>query len=192
MLTALFVFLTALLDPCAERMTPAEAAAAIRSEVEALGGSPIYADYLIAVARRESSLRPWVRHKLAKDVNASRRAWRRLRHKHRAAGNPWADDAERWGTFGLFGMNANIHAPRLGPKTDPRELCRPAVSVRAYTLAARAALRKMRARGCVDQPRLGDVHRAVQGGRACPRAGEGLRGPLAYAVVTAEDFGRVP
>lgn len=179
-------------DPCAERPTPRATELAIRSEVASLGGSSVVADYLVAVARRESSLRPWVVHRLPKDVEASAKAWRRLRHLHRARGNPWADMAERWPTIGLFGLNSNYHAWRLGLRVDPRTLCRPSESVRAYFHAARSVLRKMVGRKCVDKPRLGDVHRAVQGGRVCPRAGEDLRGPLARVFVSAADFGSVP
>lgn len=96
---------------------------------------------------------------------------------------------DRWTTIGLFGLNSNYYAPRLGARTDPRELCRASSSVRAYVYAARAVLKKMRR--CVSLVRMGDIHRAVQGGRVCPRRGEDLRGPLAWEVVTAADFGTV-
>lgn len=164
----------------------AEARAAVRAEiaeaVDGIGGSAAFARYLTVVAARESSLRPGVIHVLEEDQDASSAAYLRLRGAHRRAGNPFANRPEVWLTYGLFGLNSNYHARRVHPRADPRALCRVNVSVAAYARAAQDALRRMPRRCGIDAPTWADVHRAVQGGKLCPRAGGRTRLPLDLAV----------
>jgi vitamin B12 transporter len=60
--------------PRTTRAAQLEVGAAIRREVERIGGSPMFARYLIHVAARESSLRPGVIHR--KDAELARAAFR--------------------------------------------------------------------------------------------------------------------
>lgn len=169
--------------------------AAVRAEiagaVEAIGGSPTFTRYLTAVAARESSLRPGVVHQLDGDAQASAAAYRRLRGAHARAGNPFADRPELWLTYGLFGMNSNYHARRLHPRADPRTLCKTTVAVATYALAVQDVLPRLRRRCGLAAPTWGDVHRAVQGGKLCPRGDGRSRLPAAIAAtrVVLSDVG---
>jgi hypothetical protein len=148
----------------------------------------MFARYLIHVAARESSLRPGVIHR--KDADLSRAAYRRLRGRHRAVGNPWAGHSEVWLTYGLFGMNSNYYGLELDPKADPRRLCEVTYAVQVYAAAARRRLPRIRRCG-VAVPRWGDIHRAIQGGSVCPDGGvERIPVWLAAEPVRPEDFGR--
>jgi len=173
--------------PKTTRARQLEVGAQIRREVERLGGSPMFARYLIHVAARESSLRPGVIHR--KDAELSSAAYRRLRGRHRAAGNPWANQPEVWLTYGLFGMNSNYYGREVNPKADPRLLCDLTYAVQTYAAAARSRLARIR--GCgVKIPRWGDIHRAIQGGSVCPDGGvERIPAWLAAEPVQASDFG---
>ena len=175
--------------PQTTRAAQLEVGAAIRREVEKIGGSPTFARYLIHVAARESSLRPGVIHR--KDADLARAAYQRLRGRHRAAGNPWADQREVWLGYGLFGMNSNYWAGEVDPRADPRRLCGLTYAVQTYAAAARSRLGRIR--GCgVATPRWGDIHRAVQGGSVCPDGGtERIPAWLAAEPVHARDLGLV-
>lgn len=156
--------------------------AEIRSVVAELGGSLSLAAYLIAVAARESSLRPGVIH--VGDSRHAAAAYRRLRPRHIASGHPFAHRPEVWLSYGLFGMNSNYHADELA---DPRQLCTTRGAVTAYVTASRSALRRMRR--CVASPTFADVHRAMQRGRLCPDGRrERLPRILAATPITAGDL----
>mgnify|MGYP000087068736 FL=1 len=175
--------------PTTTRAAQLEVGAAIRREVERLGGSPMFARYLIHVAARESSLRPGVIHR--KDAELAAAAYRRLRGRHRAAGNPWANRPEAWLSYGLFGMNSNYWAGEVDPKADPRRLCELTYAVQTYAAAARSRLPRIRSCG-VAVPRWGDIHRAIQGGSVCPDGGaERIPAWLAAEPVRPGDLGAV-
>lgn len=185
--------------PCSHRpdqpgplTTFAEQAAveqAIRAKVEQLGGSPVFARYLIAVATRESSLRPGVIH--VGDTADAAAAYKHTHKAHHRARNPYADRPELWLSYGLFGMNSNYYARVLHPFADPRMLCDLDFAVETYAVAAGRAMRKMS--GCVELVLWSDIHRAIQGGDICPD-GRRQRLPtrLARLPVTRADLGLLP
>ena len=173
--------------PVPSAASAAEVQAEIRAAVDAIGGSPTFARYLTFVAARESSLRPGVIHVLDNDRAASAAAYRRLRTSHRRAGNPYANRAELWLTYGLFGMNSNYRRAEL-PDGDPRSLCDLEISVEVYARATRGVLRRMRR--CVRTPTWADVHRAMQRGDLCPDGRrENLPAAIAHAPASVLDVG---
>lgn len=201
MLAALFALLTASshgYEPCAhapgqppppvELASQEQARADIEAAVADIGGSPAFARYLVAVATRESSLRPGVIH--TRDADASAAAYRHRRKAHRAAGNPHADRPELWLTYGLFGLNSNYYSRALHPHADPRQLCSTRVSVATYARAAQGVLRRLRSTCRITSPTWGDIHRAIQGGDLCPDGGrERIPAALATARVRLSDVG---
>lgn len=206
MLALLLAALTALqarpYSPCAHApgepgppIPDAAGRAAVRAEIAAavdkLDGSPAFARYLTVVAARESSFRPGVIHQLDEDRDGSAAAYRRMRPVYLRTGNPYADHPEAWLTYGLFGQNSNNHAWRVHPRANPRSLCKITVAVAAYALAVQDILPRMRRRCGIESPTWGDVHRAVQGGKLCPRPGRRSRLPaeLAVAPVRLADVG---
>jgi hypothetical protein len=174
--------------PVATRESQAAARAEIEDAVFEIGGSPAFAQYLIAVATRESSLRPGVIH--VRDAASSSRAYRHKRKAHRAAGNPFADQPALWLTYGLFGLNSNYYARVLHPHADPRRLCSVRVSVATYARAAQGVLRRL-PRACgITRPTWADIHRAIQGGDLCPDGGhERIPGSIAAGRVRLSDLG---
>ena len=172
--------------PTTTRAAQLEVGAAIRREVERLGGSPMFARYLIHVAARESSLRPGVIHR--KDAQFAAAAYRRLRGRHVAAGNPYARQPAIWLSYGLFGMNSNYWAGEVDPSADPRKLCTLTHAVQTYVSAARSRLPRIRK--CVAVPRWADLHRAIQGGSICPDGGtEAIPAWLAATPIRPGDLG---
>lgn len=160
--------------------------AEIAEAVDGIGGSPTFARYLTVVAARESSLRPGVIHQLGPDRDASATAYRRMRPVYVRSGNPWADHPEVWLTYGLFGQNSNNFVTRLHPRANPRALCKVNVAVAAYALAVQDVIPRMRRRCGIESPTWGDVHRAVQGGKLCPRPGRRSRLPAQLAAAPAQ------
>ena len=164
----------------------------VRSEIRAvvveLGGSEAFSRYLIAVATRESSLRPGVIH--VGDADAYTAAYKHKRRAHERAGNPFADRPELWLSYGLFGLNSNYYTRVLHPHADPRQLCSVRVSIATYALAAQGVLRRL-PRACgIRRPTWADVHRAIQGGDLCPDGGrERIPGAIAAARVRLADVG---
>ena len=174
--------------PVATRESQAAARAEIEDAVFDLGGSPAFALYLIAVATRESSLRPGVIH--TRDAAASSAAYRHRRKAHRKAGNPFADQPELWLTYGLFGLNSNYYARALHPHADPRTLCSTRVSVATYARAAAGVLHRLKPACGVTRPTWADVHRAIQGGDLCPDSGrERIPSSIAAGRVRLSDLG---
>lgn len=121
---------------------------------------------LSLVALRESTLRPWKRHRLNGDVRANREGWLRyadrygheqrvakVRGKDRLAGvrftkdgNPHYRERERWETgLGLYGMNAAGWTGEWSVDAPPEVLCRDVEASEAYLRRARRALRKLNA-----------------------------------------------
>lgn len=174
--------------PARSADTQAQTRAEIQAAVSELGGSPAFSRYLIAVATRESSLRPGIIH--TRDADASAAAYQHRRRHLIAAGNPHARRPELWLTYGLFGLNSNYYATVLHPHADPRQLCSVRVSIATYAKAGQGVLRRMRSRCGIDRPTWADIHRAIQGGDLCPDGGrERIPSSIAAARVRASDLG---
>lgn len=137
----------------------------IRAVVDATGGSDDFADVLVLVAQRESSLQPGLVHRLPADTKGSTAAFRHTRGLYE--GNPFAADAERWQTYGLFGMNSNYFTPVWDKTGDPMALCDAVVDVLVYQRAAGRALAKLSKSGACE-PTWANIHAAVSSGKLCP------------------------
>lgn len=187
LLLALAGLLRSPCDPPDAPMPTAQQAAAVRDEIRGvvaeLGGSPRFADYLVAVAGRESKMRPGIVH--TGDAAFAAAAYRRLRAQHVAQGHPFALRPEFWLSYGLFGQNSNYH----GHLRDPRQLCTVRGAVSSYQRSAKSVIRRMRRR-CVARPTWADLHRAVQGGDLCPDGGrERIPARLAERPLEPGDIG---
>jgi len=139
------------------------------------------------VAMRESSMQQGLVHRLSPDLQGSYAAWRKMQTTYE--GNPYADDPEKWQTYGLFGMNSNYFTLLWDKAADPRVLCDAVVDVLVYR---RAAVRMIKKAGgnivCKDdhgQPfdyttrtTWETVHRAVSGGKLCPSKHEATAATL--------------
>jgi hypothetical protein len=114
-------------------------------------------------AERESSYRPFKRHRMGADVRGAMAAWVRAAPRYgwevswdrpvdrrldqaklqaiEADPNPTYADHERWVTsgLGLYGLNPALHLWRWSPKAQPEELCDPVVATEiARRLACKA------------------------------------------------------
>jgi len=194
-------------DPCSHaldaprpRLSRAEqirTARLIRAVVDETGGSDVFADVLVLVAKRESSLQPGLVHRLPADTRGSAAAWRHTRGLYE--GNPFAADAERWQTYGLFGMNSNYFTQVWGRMADPRVLCDAVVDVLVYQRAAQRIAAKLRRTGACA-PTWANVHAGVSGGKLCPpearladfRRRAARAGVDPEQIVTPADLGRSP
>lgn len=99
------------------------------------------------------------------DTRGSAAAFRHTRGLYE--GNPFADDAERWQTYGLFGMNSNYFTQVWDKAADPRVLCDAVVDVLVYQRAAGRILAKLSKTGACA-PTWENIHAAVSGGKLCP------------------------
>ena len=119
-------------------------------------------EFLSLVAVRESTWRPYKRHRLNADVVAARGARERRRRVYRE--NLHFGQSERWASaLGLYGQNPAIFVDAWHRSAPPEVLCREVESTAAYLERARRAVRGFRRRGL--SPTLCDVHRAVSGGK---------------------------
>lgn len=145
------------------------------------------ADVLAAVGMRESTLRPWKAHRLNGDVRAARAVHARRTAELQRAGNCHAGDADRWGTLGLYGMNAALWIDEVDATAPPEILCRVPDATIAYVRRLQRAQRKI-ANG-IDcdgdgkrervQASWARLHDAASGGDLCGRSnGRSLRGVL--------------
>lgn len=183
--------------PAFSRAEQVRTARLIRAVVDATGGSDTFADVLVLVAQRESSLQPGLVHRLPADTQGSAAAWRHTRGLYE--GNPFAGDAERWQTYGLFGMNSNYFTQVWDKAADPRILCDAVVDVLVYQRAAQRVLAKM-ARTGTCAPTWANIHAAVSGGKMCPpparladfRRRAARAGIDPEHVATPADIGRGP
>lgn len=188
------------LDTPRPRLTLAEQAETkrvIRAAVAGIGGSKDFAAFLLLVASRESSLQRGLVHRLQPDIEGSAAAWRHTRGLYE--GNPFAADAERWQTFGLFGMNSNYFTAVWDRQADPMVLCDAVVDVLVYQRSAARVAAKLRRTGQC-RPTWANIHAAVSGGKMCPPAAK--LGPFRRRAaragfdpdreVTAADLGRGP
>ena len=178
----------------------AESRRVIRAGVELVGGSDDLRRLMLLVAERESSLQAGVVHRLPQDVAAAGAAWAQARSYHEAADNPHAGDAERWQTYGLFGLNSAYYLRVWDPAADPRLLCDAAVSVLTYRRAAERLWRKLSRAAC----RKGQVvtwavlHTAIARGKLCAEPSADFRrralrrGLDPDGRVTDADLGRDP
>jgi len=188
------------LDTARPRVTVAEQAETvriIRGAVAELGGSKDFAAFLVLVAARESSLQRGLVHRLPQDLMGSAAAWRHTRALYE--GNPWQGDAERWQTYGLFGMNSNYFTQVWDTQADPLVLCDAVIDVLVYQRAAARVAAKLRRSGACA-PSWANIHAAVSGGKLCPPPAmqDRFRRRAARAgidpdrEVTAADLGRGP
>lgn len=165
--------------PRLTREHQAETAAIIRAVVSETGGSADFADLLVLVAARESSLQRGLVHRLPADIEANARAWRRLSPLYKDS--PAVSDPALWQGYGLFGMNSPIYLQVWSRTADPRALCDAVVDVLVYRTAAERVLKK--AGKAIDCPggrhvlrgTWLEVHGAVSGGTLCPRPAADLR-----------------
>ena len=160
------------------------------------------ADFLWLVYYRETTGRPWKRHKLSPDLHANQLSWSRDRMARRYGwkvetskrgnvegftriahdANEHYTQEHRWRAgLGPYGMNAAGWTATWDPHAPPEILCREVESTEAYLRRARQVWRKLKGGvdcnrdGDVDyqrEPTLGLIHRGASGGRICPRGGE--------------------
>lgn len=170
-------------------------------------------DYLVTLAMRETSLRPYKVHRLSEDVAANKLAW--SRYSDRYAGNPAAGDARRWSVGrGYFGQNAAGWLWRWDVLAPPETLCGEVESVLVHLRAARERWDRLDAGVTCDgdehhgtsrsgEPSWYDVSLVNSGSEVCP-ATEGRplavregfesrargQGLAPYGTVTREMLGR--
>lgn len=148
-------------------------------------------------AQKESSMRPWARHRLNPDREANRLGWHRhaARYGHRteggqvvfdAGGNVHYRERDRWSTgLGYFGANAALHTATWDPAAPPEVLCLEVPATETWLRRARRARakiasgidcdgdgeREFHGTACgADQcePSWYDIHNAVAAGKLCP------------------------
>lgn len=137
------------------------------------------AEVLVAVALRESTLRPWKAHRLNGDVRAARAVRSRRQAALERAGNGYMGNADRWGTLGLYGMNAALWIDEVDVTAPPEVLCRIPDATVAYVRRMQRAARKIA--GGLDcdrdgvrervRPTWARLHDAASGGDLCGRSG---------------------
>jgi len=159
--------------------------------------------FLLIPYDRETTRRPWKRHRLDADLRANRTAWFNQADKYgwriltdksgettdfelaQNWGSPYYGERHRW-HFGLgpFGQNAALYVRYWDVKAPPEILCREVESVEAYLRNARRIVRNLkngiRCNGEYYEdksPTWTVVHRAASSGKICP-ATEG-QGPKA-------------
>jgi hypothetical protein len=132
------------------------------------------------LALRESTWRPWKRHRLSVDLDAARAAWEL--HRDTYASNPAVADPDRWTSVGLLGQNPAIWLRHWDTDAPPEVLCGEVEGPEVFRRVAIEAVRKIAdgvqcdgetftgtAKG--GGPSWYDVSR-VNSGRLCPGSGE--------------------
>ncbi len=162
-----------------------------RCEKAAARGDKLLA-FLWVGYMRETTARPWKRHRLDADVKASRTAWFKMADRYgwtietaqgevasMTAGpgaNPYYGQRYRW-HFGLgpIGQNAPLWVHNWDPQAPPEILCREVEPFEAYLRRARDALTTLRHGIRCDgeyyedkSPTWEVLHRAVNLGSVCP------------------------
>jgi hypothetical protein len=150
---------------------------------------------LVLVATRESTLRPWKRHRLSPDIKANNSSWFQQAKRYGwtvvldyAGGirtmdssrdaNPYYANRHRWMGLGLYGQNASINVAVLDRLAPPEVLCRTDLATETYLRQLRNAWLKLEAGvTCEGKPFHGsspdgraawiDAHRAASTGRIC-------------------------
>ena len=93
-------------------------------------------DYLTVMVDRETSRRPWKRHRLDVDTEAAAKAWKQ--HAIRYEDSPAADEPWRWATgLGYFGQNPALWLWRWDDSAEPETLCGEVESVLVHLRGAR-------------------------------------------------------
>ena len=148
----------------------------IRKTCDAMGvGEEDCKYFLDIISIRESHYRPWVRHKLAKDVAAGLRSYIRRSHRYgwmatwdrkarRAEDvsqivlsprgdkqNPYFKDASRWMFgLGLGGLNISYHLEKFDNMAPPEILCDPVINTMIQITIARIAVVKYQAQNFAE------------------------------------------
>lgn len=123
------------------------------------------ASFLAMVAQRETTKRPWKRHRLDGDIAGAVEAWantaavyghrpifkeakgrKKLDHvRFEPDGNRHYAEQERWAFgLGLYGANAALNVRNWDPMAPPEVLCREVEATESYLRAARTGWRKLR------------------------------------------------
>lgn len=172
--------------------------------------------YLLTLARRESSMRPYAVHRLGEDREASYKSWRR--NAHRYVDSPAHDEPWRWQSYGYFGQNSAYALAEWDATDVPERLCGEVESVLVHLRVARARLRRLEQgvtcngkahRGTADDgsgedaPSWYDISLANSGSDPCPgtsghrlrvrrsfERGAESRGLDPYGRVTSSMLGR--
>lgn len=112
--------------------------------------------FLRIVALRESTWRPWKRHRLNPDIVAAKTAWSRRSRKYgwildegkarRRVHDPNEHflKRHRWMGLGLYGQNAALWVTGWDAHAPPEILCREPESTETYLRRARSVWRKIR------------------------------------------------
>jgi len=132
------------------------------------------------VAQRETTMRPWKRHRLNGDVAYARTAWEKTAKSYEG-GNKHYRQRWRWEYgLGLYGANAALFTRLWSKAAPPEVLCREVEATEAYLRAARRGWRKLAGGidcdgkpgrewfGVAGRPTWYDVHHYASGGRLCP------------------------
>jgi len=171
-------------------------------------------NYLTALVRRETSLRPYKRGRLNPDVEASTAAW--SRRASTFADSPAAGYPERWTAVGYYQQNAALWLDRWDASSIPEALCGEVESTLTHLRGARDRWRRLEhgvscegaehhgtAAGEGGAPSWYDISLVNSGSEACPgTAGKPAkvrasferrlkrRGADAYAPVSLAMLGR--
>lgn len=154
--------------------------------------------FLWLVYRRETSGRPWKRHRLEADASANKTSWYKQAHRYgwdidttkwgdvkkveklSDQANPYYPQMNRW-KYGLgpYGHNAALFAAVWDVYAPPEILCREVEPTEVYLRRARKVVRDLeggidcdgdRKRDYWDKnPTLAVVHRGASGGKLCPK-----------------------
>ena len=152
-------------------------------------------DFLWLVYKRETTARPWKRHRLDGDVKVARTDWFRQAERYgwsakqlkkgvvqmmpctdcKTAPSPHYQNANRW-AFGLgpYGQIASLWVATWDTQAPPEILCGEVESTETYLRGARRVWRKLRGgiqcNGNLYQPDVTweVLHRGVAGGKLCP------------------------
>lgn len=162
--------------PYPDREQKKEIKETIRKTCDAMGVGEEDCKYFSdIISIRESHYRPWVRHKLAKDVTAALRSYIRRSHRYgwmaawdskaRQAEdvsqivlsprgdeqNPYFRDASRWAFgLGLGGLNVSYHLEKFDNMAPPEILCDPVINIMIQVTIARIAVVKYNAQNFAE------------------------------------------
>lgn len=143
-------------------------------------------NYLTILADRETSRRPWKRHRMDVDRESASQAW--TNNKHRYADSPAVDEPWRWATgLGYYGQNPALWLWRWDEQAEPETLCGEVESTLVHLRGARQRWRLLTAGVACDgeefhgsseggAPSWYDISLVNSGSEACPaQPGDGRR-----------------
>lgn len=134
--------------------------------------------YLLVIAGRETSLRPWKRHRLRGDVDSASSSWKRRSDVF--ADSPAHDEPERWREgLGLYGQNPALWVDKWDASAEPEVLCGEVESTLVHLRAARRRWAQLDAgivcdgeefhgTGELGAPSWYDLSLVNSGSRRCP------------------------